>query len=776
MAQRAWLLVAVSVLVSIAVVGGLWLGFGSGGGAAQAQTACETGGATPDGSALARDCEVLLGLKSQLAGAATLNWSADLAIASWDGVHVQSGRVTTVNLIDRGLAGTLPARLSQLTSLVSLALNDNQLTGSIPREWAQLKALSYLSVTGNRLTGGIPKELGAGPPLWALHLAGNQLSGSIPEELGQSATLRHLTVNGNKLTGSLPANLEGLSTLKVSGNAFTGCVPPVLREVSSNDLGKLSIKDCATPTPTPTVTPTATATPTPTATATPTATVTTPTATATPGPLPVVTITAASSSVGEGQPARFVVSRTGPTVAALTVALSVNETGSTLSGTAPASLTIPAGAASAALDVPTEDDAVDEPDSVVTATLTAGAGYTVGTPAAAGVTVQDDDTPAPASLRYDTYDTTGAVTTAGSYAFLEASASEASRDGSAATDGTAGSLAVVTTYEGLRRDATMLKINRADADGALRDVYYGAVAVGDLIEWRTSDDCFVRYRVTSSPAATAAYREFGVQPETYVFQGCQSGSLPAGAGGAGQRAASTAPAAATITAASALPLAGYGGTSLQSFAVVHGPWQYAPGVRPEPGALTQPRADVAALPRVRPEDASEVLLRQRSLRTTDLAVARGLPAWREPAAGALPEGWTFAVAVGGESNGYNYTGYVAVWSNAGGYSALEIEGIYYPAGTRAGAKVSSWTTSAGLTVVEPIVVAGRPAWVQYSPAGPNQVTVFPTRMWVYDAASETAYFVWGDDGSLHVDAPGAVERLVRIACSLFLSASECAAP
>ncbi len=34
MAQRAWLLVAVSVVVSLAVVGGLWLGFGSGGGAA----------------------------------------------------------------------------------------------------------------------------------------------------------------------------------------------------------------------------------------------------------------------------------------------------------------------------------------------------------------------------------------------------------------------------------------------------------------------------------------------------------------------------------------------------------------------------------------------------------------------------------------------------------------------------------------------------------------------------------------------------------------------
>ncbi len=253
-----------------------------------ADDGCATDGAVPDPTSnpgLVADCTVLLAVQADLEGTVTdaLNWSADLAIASWDGVHVQSGRVTTLNLIDRGLAGTLPPSLSQLTPLVSLALNDNQLTGGIPKEWAQLKALSYLSVTGNRLTGNIPKELGSGPPLWALHLAGNQLSGSIPVELGQSASLRHLTVNGNRLTGSLPANLEGLSTLKVSGNAFTGCVPPVLRKVSSNDLGKLSIKDCATPTPTPTATATATATATPTATATETATATpTPTATATP--------------------------------------------------------------------------------------------------------------------------------------------------------------------------------------------------------------------------------------------------------------------------------------------------------------------------------------------------------------------------------------------------------------------------------------------------------------------------------------------------------------
>ena len=464
--RRSWLLVAASVIVSLAVVSGLWLGFGSGGGAAQAQTACETGGATPAGGALARDCEVLLGLQSQLAGTATLNWSADLAIASWDGVHVQSGRVTTVNLINRGLTGTLPARLSELTALVSLALNDNQLTGGIPKEWAQLKALSYLSVTGNRLTGNIPKELGSGPPLWALHLAGNQLSGSIPEELGQSATLRHLTLNGNKLTGSLPANLEGLSTLKVSGNAFTGCLPPVLRKVSSNDLGKLSIKDCATPTPSPT------------ATATPTATVTY-----------ALTLSAATGGSLSADPAGE--SHAAGTVVTVTATAAdgyeLSSWGDDCASTAPSSTTC-----ALAMDG----------DRTASATFAKSS--------------------APTTLRYSTYDKTGLAATAGSYAFLTAQG--ASNQADAARQGTrdSESLSVpipVTTYEGLRTEADTLRIHVTDGSGVSRASFYGTVEVGDTFEWREAGDCWVRYLVTAVKVGTSP-REFAIKPYSYTYTGC----------------------------------------------------------------------------------------------------------------------------------------------------------------------------------------------------------------------------------------------------------------
>ena len=457
------------------------------------------------------------------------------------------------------------------------------------------------------------------------------------------------------------------------------------------------------------------------------------------------------------------------------------------------------GAAPVTVQVRIWQHVLNEQDIHISARVSLGSWRTLGTvplPLAAGagssgyraggITLE---APLPAGetgapLRYR-FDPTGTAAEPGSYAFLTAAVAreittyeglredaatlriEVDEDGELTyTFWTAPRASVITSYEGLRRDAVTLRVNASAVGGAPSDGLFGAVEAGHLIEWFHARDCFVRYRVTAvaEADAEAPSREFGVRPETYVFQGCQTGSLP------------TDGTTAAFSAAPEMPLEHLGGTNLSSLSVVHGPWQYAPSAPREPGKLTQPRPGVAALPQVRPEDANEVRLRQRELRTTDLAVARGLPYWREPAAGALPTDWTFELALGGESNGYNYMGYGAAWNNAGGYPALEIEGIYYPAGTRAGAKVSSWTTSAGLMVREPRVIAGRPAWVQYSPPGPNQVSVFPTRVWVYDAATETAYFVWGNDSSLHVDAPGAVERLVRIACSLFVSTSECTTP
>ncbi len=115
-----------------------------------------------------------------------------------------------------------------------------------------------------------------------------------------------------------------------------------------------------------------------------------------PGPasLPEISVAAAASPVTEGTAAAFTLSRTGDTAEALTVSVSVSESGSVLSGTPASSVTFDAGKAEAALSAPTEDDSVAEADGRVTASLVAGTGYDVVADAAsAGVDVYDDDEP-----------------------------------------------------------------------------------------------------------------------------------------------------------------------------------------------------------------------------------------------------------------------------------------------------------------------------------------------------------------------------------------------
>ena len=117
--------------------------------------------------------------------------------------------------------------------------------------------------------------------------------------------------------------------------------------------------------------------------------------------LPVITIAAGASGIAstsplEGDNAWFTLSRTGSTTAALTVNVTVSETGGDRVAAAnegAMTVTFTANSATVPLTVATVDDSVDQANSTVTMTVTASrATYTVGTPASATVTVQDDDT------------------------------------------------------------------------------------------------------------------------------------------------------------------------------------------------------------------------------------------------------------------------------------------------------------------------------------------------------------------------------------------------
>ena len=125
-----------------------------------------------------------------------------------------------------------------------------------------------------------------------------------------------------------------------------------------------------------------------------------------PGPasqLPVVAIapgtdggvrngTPRSDTVTEGTAAVFALTRTGDSAVALTVNVSVTETGAMLAAPPPAAVVFNPGSATAELTVGTHDDEVDEAASDVSVSVATGVGYVPDTASAAAmVTVEDDD-------------------------------------------------------------------------------------------------------------------------------------------------------------------------------------------------------------------------------------------------------------------------------------------------------------------------------------------------------------------------------------------------
>ena len=237
---------------------------------------CSVGRAVANPSSepgLVSDCETLLGLQNALDGTATLNWSIDTPITSWDGVTVSSTplRVTELDLDRRDLRGVVPPGLGKLSGLERLVLSLNILRGEIPRELGALSALRELDIYGNwvsgsiprelgglseltelrlsfnLLTGEIPRELGALSKLEELWLANNRLTGELPRELGDLTRLQYLSASGNRLTGPIPwelGSLPDLVTLYLRTNRFEGCIRPALRAIRSNDLGDLGLPDC----------------------------------------------------------------------------------------------------------------------------------------------------------------------------------------------------------------------------------------------------------------------------------------------------------------------------------------------------------------------------------------------------------------------------------------------------------------------------------------------------------------------------------------------------
>ena len=110
-------------------------------------------------------------------------------------------------------------------------------------------------------------------------------------------------------------------------------------------------------------------------------------------PLPEITVSAGDAVI-EGGDAVFTVSASPAPASSLAVTVAVAVEGDFGIASGTQTVSIPT-AGSATLTLATTGDDADEPDGSVTATVTAGEGYTVGAPATGSVSIADDDLPPP---------------------------------------------------------------------------------------------------------------------------------------------------------------------------------------------------------------------------------------------------------------------------------------------------------------------------------------------------------------------------------------------
>ncbi len=119
--------------------------------------------------------------------------------------------------------------------------------------------------------------------------------------------------------------------------------------------------------------------------------------------LPVVSFASSSSSAGEAAGTRNVTVNLSPAPTAATTSLSYTVGGTATAGSdfsiaGSGTLSVSSGATTASIPVAITDDTADESNETVLLTLTAGSGYTLGSPSSHALTIVDDDGTGPPAV------------------------------------------------------------------------------------------------------------------------------------------------------------------------------------------------------------------------------------------------------------------------------------------------------------------------------------------------------------------------------------------
>lgn len=165
------------------------------------------------------------------------NWLSEKPLNEWahieteknaDGTPNHCGRVTSIELRENLLNGTVPDEIWDMTALNKLWLVSTSLTIDIPDKIRNMKQLESLHVGGATLTNGIPDAITELTQLKVLFASNTKNAGSLPSEIGKLINLEQLGLANAGLTGRIPegiVNLTKLTSLNLSNNKLSGPIP-----------------------------------------------------------------------------------------------------------------------------------------------------------------------------------------------------------------------------------------------------------------------------------------------------------------------------------------------------------------------------------------------------------------------------------------------------------------------------------------------------------------------------------------------------------------------